>query len=104
MPPDRPLAPQRELSSAPRQCRGPEVGVDIVGDLRARTRGEVLEPQDDGYQAARAAYNALATGQPAYIFRPADVPDTLGNSTPSGRSRGTELIGVSGYVMTPFVA
>ena len=56
---------------------GPEVSVDIVGDLRARTRGEVLEPQDAGYQAARAAYNALATGQPACIFRPADVTDIV---------------------------
>jgi FAD/FMN-containing dehydrogenase len=51
--------------------------VDIVGDLRARTRGEVLAPRDGGYEAARAAYNALATGQPALIFRPADVPDIV---------------------------
>jgi FAD/FMN-containing dehydrogenase len=51
--------------------------VDIVGDLRARTRGQVLEPQDDGYEGARVAYNALATGEPACIFRPADVPDIV---------------------------
>lgn len=55
----------------------PEVGVDIVSDLRARTRGEVLVPRDGGYEAARAAYNAKATGQPAAIFRPADVPDIV---------------------------
>ena len=51
--------------------------MDIVGDLRARTRGEVLGPRDGGYEAARAAYNALATGQPACIFRPADVSDIV---------------------------
>jgi len=51
--------------------------VDIVGDLRARTRGELFAPRDGGYEAARAAFNALATGQPAYIFRPADVPDIV---------------------------
>lgn len=51
--------------------------MDIAGDLRARTSGQVLEPRDGGYQAARAAYNALATGQPAYIFRPVDVPDIV---------------------------
>jgi len=51
--------------------------MDVVRDLRARTRGEVLEPQDAAYQGARAAYNALATGQPAYIFRPADVADIV---------------------------
>lgn len=48
-----------------------------VGELRARTRGEVLEPHDGGYEAARAAYNALATGQPACIFRPNDVADLV---------------------------
>ena len=51
--------------------------MNLARDLRARTRGEVIEPQDAGYEAARAAYNALATGQPAYIFRPADVPDIV---------------------------
>ena len=51
--------------------------MDLARDLRARTRGEVLEPEDEGYEAARAAYNALATGQPACIFRPADVPDIV---------------------------
>ena len=51
--------------------------MDNVNDLRARTRGEVLAPRDGGYEAARAAYNALATGQPACIFRPADVPDIV---------------------------
>jgi FAD/FMN-containing dehydrogenase len=49
----------------------------MLGDLRARTRGEVLAPTDDGYEPARAAYNALATGQPACIFRPADVSDIV---------------------------
>jgi FAD/FMN-containing dehydrogenase len=51
---------------------------DVVArDLRALTRGQVLEAGDDGYEAARAAFNALATGRPAYIFRPADVPDIV---------------------------
>jgi len=51
---------------------------DVVArDLRALARGQVLAPRDDGYEPARAAYNALATGRPAYIFRPADVPDIV---------------------------
>ena len=37
--------------------------MDIAGDLRARTRGEVLAPRDGGYEAARAAYNALLVFQ-----------------------------------------
>ena len=51
--------------------------MDILGELRGRTRGAVFAPRDDGYEAARAAFNALATGQPACIFRPADVPDIV---------------------------
>jgi FAD/FMN-containing dehydrogenase len=48
-----------------------------VRDLRARTRGEVIEPQDGSYEAARAAYNAMATGRPVCIFRPGDVHDIV---------------------------
>jgi FAD/FMN-containing dehydrogenase len=46
-------------------------------DLRALTRGQVLEPGDDGYESARASFNALAAGRPAYILRPADVNDIV---------------------------
>jgi FAD/FMN-containing dehydrogenase len=46
-------------------------------DLRAHTRGEVLEPGHEGYEAARAAFNAMATGRPAAIFRPADLADIV---------------------------
>lgn len=43
--------------------------MDIVGDLRARTRGEVLAPRDGGYEAARAAYNAVqASPTPMAMF------------------------------------
>jgi FAD/FMN-containing dehydrogenase len=51
--------------------------LDLARDLRARTRGEVFEPEDEGYEAARAAYNAMATGQPACIIRPADTSDIV---------------------------
>ncbi|MEA2678156.1 MAG: hypothetical protein QOJ81_2297 [Chloroflexota bacterium] len=51
--------------------------MDLARDLRVRTRGQVLEPKDEGYEAARAAYNALATGKPACILRPADVRDIV---------------------------
>ena len=48
-----------------------------VRGLRERTRGEILEPGDEAYEAARAAYNAMATGRPACILRPADLPDIV---------------------------
>ena len=50
---------------------------EAVHDLRGCTRGEVLEPADLGYEAAREAYNAMATGRPTTIFRPADLPDIV---------------------------
>src|SRR5688500_7247915 len=50
---------------------------DTVGELGAQTRGELLEPDDDGYEAARAAYNAMATGRPLAIFRPAHLADVV---------------------------
>ena len=49
----------------------------IADDLRSRTRGEVLEPTDPGYEAARVSFNALSTGQPACILRPANVSDVV---------------------------
>jgi FAD/FMN-containing dehydrogenase len=55
----------------------PEAHVDAVHDLRARTRGQIFERHTHGYEGARAAYNALATGRPICIFRPADVPDIV---------------------------
>ncbi|MDL2334447.1 MAG: FAD-binding protein [Chloroflexota bacterium] len=51
--------------------------MDLALDLRARSRGEVLEPKDEGYETARAAYNALATGKPACILRPAGLRDIV---------------------------
>jgi FAD/FMN-containing dehydrogenase len=50
---------------------------EAVRDLRGRTRGEVMEPGDGGYEAARAAYNAMASGRPVSILRPADLPDII---------------------------
>lgn len=49
----------------------------VARDLRARVRGEVLDPDDAGYEPARAAYNALSVGRPAFITRPVDVADVV---------------------------
>lgn len=48
-----------------------------VRDLLGRTRGEVIVPSDDGYEPAREAYNAMAMGRPAVIFRPTDLADVV---------------------------
>src|SRR3954463_13320677 len=49
----------------------------LTNELRARTRGEVLEPHHEAYEPARAAFNAMATGQPAFILRPTDEADIV---------------------------
>lgn len=50
---------------------------EAIHDLRGCTRGELLEPADLGYEAAREAYNAMATGRPMAIFRPVDLSDIV---------------------------
>jgi FAD/FMN-containing dehydrogenase len=50
---------------------------EAIRDLRGCTRGEILQPSDVGYEEAREAYNAMATGRPATIFRPVDLPDIV---------------------------
>jgi FAD/FMN-containing dehydrogenase len=50
---------------------------DAVRELRGRTRGEILEPSDSGYEPARAAYNAMAAGRPTAILRPASLADIV---------------------------
>ena len=45
--------------------------------LRARLRGEVLSPEDDGYEAARRLYNGMIDTQPALIARCAGVADVV---------------------------
>ena len=44
-------------------------------DLRAGIRGEVLSPEDPGYDAARAVWNAMIDRHPALIVRPTDAAD-----------------------------
>ena len=53
---------------------------EAVRDLRGRTRGEVVEPDDGGYEAARAAYNAMATGRPVVGSRVGAIPELLSGS------------------------
>jgi len=45
--------------------------------LRARLRGELLTPDDAGYDAARRVYNAMIDKRPALIARCADASDVI---------------------------
>ncbi|MET9611219.1 FAD-binding oxidoreductase [Kitasatospora indigofera] len=48
-----------------------------VDDLRERTRGEVVTPQDRGYDEARKVYNATADRRPAAVVRCANAGDVM---------------------------
>ena len=46
-------------------------------ELRARLRGELLRPGDEGYEAARQLYNGMIDKRPALIARCVDVADVV---------------------------
>src|SRR3990172_6614634 len=48
-----------------------------MDDVRAVMRGEVIGPQDDGYDDARTVYNAMIDRRPDIIVRAADVADVI---------------------------
>src|SRR5437016_14616602 len=43
--------------------------------LREQVRGDVVEPNDDGYEEARRVYNAMIDRRPAMVERCADASD-----------------------------
>src|ERR1700694_3940902 len=46
-------------------------------ELKASLRGELISPDDEEYDAARAVYNAMIDRHPAAIARCADVGDVV---------------------------
>jgi FAD/FMN-containing dehydrogenase len=56
---------------------GSGLTTDDVAGLRARLRGPVLVPDDDGYDEVRAVWNGMIDRRPAVIARCVDVPDVV---------------------------
>src|ERR1700741_744232 len=48
-----------------------------TANFKASLRGEVIEPQDQGYGEARALYNGMIDKRPRVIARCADVADVI---------------------------
>jgi FAD/FMN-containing dehydrogenase len=48
-----------------------------VDQLREAVRGEVIAPDDDGYDSARRVYNAMIDRRPAVVVRPANTADVM---------------------------
>ena len=51
------------------------MGAPNIEQLRDRVAGVVITPDDEGYDEARAVYNAMIDKRPAAVVRPASVAD-----------------------------
>lgn len=48
-----------------------------IEDLRGQVRGDVVAPQDEGYDEARAVYNGMIDRRPEVVIRAVDVADVI---------------------------
>ncbi len=53
------------------------LGEVAVAEFKARMKGQLLEPRDEGYDAARAVWNAMIDRRPALIARCIDANDVI---------------------------
>ncbi len=74
--------------------RTPELSESSRTWLRGHLRGELVEPSDDGYDAARAVHNGMVDRHPAAIARCADAADVIA-AVDFARERGL-LVSVRG--------
>ena len=49
----------------------------VVQEFAANLRGELLRPEDDGYDATRAVFNGMIDKRPAMILRCAGTADVI---------------------------
>ena len=50
---------------------------ETVKKFKANLRGELIQPDDEGYDSARKVYNAMIDRRPRLIARCADVADVI---------------------------
>jgi FAD binding domain/Berberine and berberine like len=53
------------------------MGAPTVTELREQVRGEVVTPEDAGYEDARTVYNAMIDRRPGVVVRPANAGDVI---------------------------
>jgi len=48
-----------------------------LAELKSRLRGDLIQPPDEGYDAARKVYNGMIDRRPRLIVRCVDVADVI---------------------------
>ena len=66
------------------------MGTSTIDELRARVHGLVITPDDEGYEEARAVYNAMIDKRPAAIVRAANAGDVMA-AVDHARDNGVDL-------------
>jgi FAD/FMN-containing dehydrogenase len=61
-----------------------------VEELRARTSGQVITPDDAGYDEARAVHNAMIDKRPSVVVRPTEAADVVA-AVNHARENGLDL-------------
>ena len=72
-----PIIPRSDTIPGVRIAGGPPVRDEDAAALRARLRGELLRPGDDGYTGARTLWNAMIDRRPALIARCRGAADVV---------------------------
>jgi hypothetical protein len=64
--------------------------IEVPGEVRASFSGELIGPEDPGYEQARRVHNGLIDKRPALIARCHTVPDIV-DAVITGREQATEI-------------
>ena len=65
-----------EGRSSPQASSGADLE-EAIAALRANLRGELLQPDDDGYEGARLIWNGMFDKKPALIARCSGTADVI---------------------------
>jgi FAD/FMN-containing dehydrogenase len=64
--------------------------IEVSGEVRATFSGELIRPEDPGYEQVRRVHNGLIDKRPALIARCHTVPDIV-DAVIAGRDQATEI-------------
>src|SRR6266540_5570358 len=72
------------------EMKEPALDQSAIQEFKLKLRGELIQPGDEGYDAARKVYNAMIDRHPRLIVRAVDVADVIA-SVNFARDKGLTL-------------